>query len=86
MKKNCDVCYGEKTISDLANGGCKRCPHCKGTGINPEEKKIDKAKRELKDFTELIKEVWDEDFTDEKELLCLKFYKTGIKIAENPDV
>ena len=42
----CDVCYGEKTISDLSNGGCKRCPHCKGSGIEPEIISKSVSKRE----------------------------------------
>lgn len=45
-------------------------------------KTIDKAKRELDDFNGLIKKVWNEDFTDKTELLCLQFYKAGIKFNE----
>lgn len=46
-------------------------------------KKIDKANRELNDFNKHIKKVWNEDFTDEKELLCLQFYKAGINLNKS---
>ena len=42
--------------------------------------KLDKARRELRDFAKLINEIWTEDLTDEQELLYLKFYKAGVKV------
>ncbi len=46
-------------------------------------KSIDVVKIEVEGYKELIKRYWNEDFTDEKELLCLKFYQAGVRIHKN---
>lgn len=43
-----------------------------------DETKIEKETRELVDFGKLLVKVWDEDFTNEKTVLCLQFFKAGV--------
>ena len=45
------------------------------------EKPIDKAKRELQGYKDILSKVWNEDLTDEQELIYLKFYRAGVKIG-----
>jgi hypothetical protein len=59
----CYVCYGEKEISDLSNGGCKRCPHCKGTGEEPEGIKMTNRLNKAKELLDVQGNhgTWDYD-------------------------
>ena len=63
---------------------CKKCGFDWEAGVkflkNIPESKMDKAKRELTRFKELVDEVWDEEMTDRDELIYLKFFKAGVEI------
>jgi len=47
-----------------------------------EENKIDKAKRELQGFRDVYNGWATDKYTLEIELLCMKFFKAGLKFAE----